>query len=147
MGLIEKIARCKAISSDPLSFYVIGPDHRVAYTQELVEHLANVPLFSTTDGQSCGKPTYAEVEDAIFSGDMKIMGVKVAYSPFCGAGSALSDELLKKRVTATPNCVLALQTMVEANARYVELTGRPQDAMAIHPRHARELLEFFAKKS
>lgn len=46
----------------------------------------------------------------------------------------------------TPTCVLALQAVVEANDRYVELTGRSQDAIVLHPDHARELLELLSKK-
>lgn len=159
MGIIaelEIIRRINDAHEEPgrTRTYFIAPRHHMTYTIELVKHFANHPMRSVETGEPCAPATYAEVEAAIKAGKCELGGIHVRYAedrdelrmptkPF----SMGHDNQVKVRYTdPMPPCVLALQSVVEANARYVELTGRPQEAVALHPIHARELLDLILNK-
>lgn len=168
MGLIQELQainshNLRAHNLHQVTSYTIPSEKLRNYVQELCDH-ANRMAGSTYK-------TVIEVADQITYGKIAIGNIKIKYPEGCSYNNPfgedtgfpvilpLPDELLKNRTNiplseespckseTTPNCVIALQTLVEANARYVELTGRPQDAIAIHPRHARELLELFGINS
>lgn len=159
MGIIAELDATRRINENRilgelLHTYVIAPRHHMAYTLELVEHLAKYPLRSVETGEPCGPATYAEVEAAIKAGKCELGGIQIRYAgdrdeldmPMIPLHQHTDNQVKVRYTDPMPPCVLALQSVVEANARYVELTGRPQEAVALHPAHARELLDLILNK-
>lgn len=161
LKLLHRLNESRALA-DRTHTYVIAPRHRMTHTMELVEHVGRYPLVTIEGGEPCAPATYAEVEASIIAGKMAINDIQIRYAepdelcmpikPFSldngyrGDTGYRGDQIKARFTDPTPPCVLALQSVVEANARYVELTGRPQEAVALHPAHARELLDLILNK-
>lgn len=144
-----KIARRRfAEAGVERSFYVIDDRNRATHTHELVQHLNAMALVTRIGGTPSPPITYAEVEAEIRARTLKMFGITICYphEDAFAASNACDQPPQVKYVEPTPLAILALQSLVEANKRYVELTGRAQDAIALHPDHARELLAMLTEK-
>lgn len=137
MSIITELNRIRRenmvrVVEDQIREFIVAETDVRRFATELAQYFVATGLGDFSIGQ---------VINSLRGGRLYLLGIRVR----CHKIESKTDSVVIRRdgnsFDAIAPSILALQAVVDANKRYVELTGRPQDAVALHPDHARELLD------